>query len=632
MKLNYCLNACCGLLLKVGIVGVVLATSGSATSNHVRRAFEYDENNPFGLLDPQNWANPDSMTWTDYKAIPGTDWSNPKIKGSNHTFNIALIAVDYPDQTFSITQPVGSTVFGNPQPGTPKVTRAGVPAFYRDFLNVPSDYNGRHTIHEYWKVGNAIADSFEITFILSAGVDESGSWQEFGEMKFQTKEEVPDAFGPPGTTEDGTIENYAKTRYVEWTSWAAAASIWTDVNVTTHSVVVTEASGVATYAHELTHLLDIGDNFNNPYGTPLRRSYTGPWSMMSRGTFNGPGGPHTRWHVPPKLGGSMGSHHTLFDKDYLGFVANESILRLKREALPKSGLAVVTVFPRSVVPSPGEMMGMQISMDSDLSPACDINKDIYCDGGGYNNYYVEVVDRMGSDSFTPDTGVMISKTKDSYETYQWIIDANPQDIELIDFKRPNGDAAYVTLGDYRQLADALFHAGAQSGSEFEYIDKANNLHFYIIDVARDAKGILSYTTAVRSLDSATTDPHKRDVGLGLVSVKGISSEKGVTCTYEVSNTGTFKESGFNTTHPTNDPAYFKSDVYRLSVEVVSQGWTAALPNELVTVEFGKTKTVRVAASSDKNAVDPGVVGLTVTSESNPSVSMLATCSIAKMGS
>ena len=34
-----------------------------------------------------------------------------------------------------------------------------------------------------------------------------------------------------------------------------------------------------------------------------------------------------------------------------------------------------------------------------------------CDGGGYNNYTVEVVDRMGTDSFTPDSGVLLAKTK-----------------------------------------------------------------------------------------------------------------------------------------------------------------------------------------------------------------------------
>ena len=43
-----------------------------------------------------------------------------------------------------------------------------------------------------------------------------------------------------------------------------------------------------------------------------------------------------------------------------------------------------------------------------------------------------------------------------------------------------------TIGDYRQLNDALFHAGTNSGSKYEYVDAANGLHFYVIDVTRDA--------------------------------------------------------------------------------------------------------------------------------------------------
>lgn len=48
------------------------------------------------------------------------------------------------------------------------------------------------------EVGNATADSYELVFILSAGQDESSAWQEFGEMKFQSREDVSDQFGPPG--------------------------------------------------------------------------------------------------------------------------------------------------------------------------------------------------------------------------------------------------------------------------------------------------------------------------------------------------------------------------------------------------------------------------------------------------
>ena len=44
-------------------------------------------------------------------------------------------------------------------------------------------------------------------------------------------------------------------------------------------------------------------------------------------------------------------------------------------------------------------------------PACDVTQDPMCDGRGYQNYTVEVVDRMGTDSFTPDSGVLLAKTK-----------------------------------------------------------------------------------------------------------------------------------------------------------------------------------------------------------------------------
>lgn len=141
-------------------------------------------------------------------------------------------------------------------------------------------------------VGNETADAFELVFILSAGQDESSTWQEFGEMLFEGPDDVPDSFGPPGNS---SLPNWAHTRYVPWSSWASASTIWP--NAGSGSSTQGESSGLGTYAHELTHLLGIGDNYNNPFAVQQVRSYTGPWSMMSRGSFNGPGGPHTRWQV-----------------------------------------------------------------------------------------------------------------------------------------------------------------------------------------------------------------------------------------------------------------------------------------------------------------------------------------------
>ena len=42
-------------------------------------------------------------------------------------------------------------------------------------------------------VGDDEAESYELVFILSAGQDESSTWQEFGEMRFASKEGTKEA-------------------------------------------------------------------------------------------------------------------------------------------------------------------------------------------------------------------------------------------------------------------------------------------------------------------------------------------------------------------------------------------------------------------------------------------------------
>jgi len=350
--------------------------------------------------------------------------------------------------------------------------------------------------------------------------------------------------------------------------------------------------------------------------------------MMSRGSFNGPGGPHTRWQIPPQQGGSMGSLHTLRDKAQLGLVGNESILQLSRESLASSGIVVAQLQARSV--SPGKnLMGIRITLASDNSPACSIDTDVFCDGGGYNNYHVEVVDRMGADSFTPDSGVMISKTKDNSDEgpFQWMIDANPQDIKLLDFYRPNGTASYITLGDYRQLLDALFHAGTRSGSQYEYVDEGNRLHFYIVDVKRDNSGVLSYTVGVKSLDSKGGG-QKHSVALTKGTAEhGKPTEKGVTCSFQLHSNGSSTTASGG--HPQDVSSYLRSDVYRLNATVEGSGWRVELPNALAVAKFGSSVAVKVAVRADASAEHKAKVKLTATSESDPSVSTTGLCAVEK---
>ena len=132
--------------------------------------------------------------------------------------------------------------------------------------------------------------------------------------------------------------------------------------------------------------------------------------------------------------------------------------------------------------------------------------------GLWTNYSLETVQRVGYGSFEPDNGVLIAKNK------AWAAGAiarhrglavrlqllhlgrgrAPGGHQPVDYYKPDGTPIMRTVADYRQLNDALFHAGTNSGSSAEYVDAANNLHFYVIDKYTDARGILHYTWASRT--------------------------------------------------------------------------------------------------------------------------------------
>jgi M6 family metalloprotease-like protein len=623
-------------------------------------------------VDPQNYELPDTMTWDDYVPVPRTDWADPAARGSVRNFHGALVLVDFANQPFVVTRPANSTVYGNPT-AVHDLARADVPAFYRDFLNKPGKLNRGHTIHEYWMedsggrfgielsafgayqmpaasheygieasmqrglgcpagdtcgrnlrtdaraawiaaVGEAEAARYDFVFFLAAGQDESATWQEFGQMKFAAKEDVTDDFGPP----DAALPNWNATRYVDWTSWQASANIWP--NATTGSSLQAESSGMSVYAHEFSHILGVGDNYNNPYSVPARRDYSGPWEMLSRGTFNGPGGPHSRWLIPGTGGSSMGAQHMLRNKLKLGIIDDAAVLRLSRAALAGSGVVVARVTARTVQPGARGLSGINLTLDGgDKSPACDTATDPYCDGGGYDNYTVEVVDRMGFDSFTPDAGVLLAKTKNADAApFIWTVDANPQDIDKVDFVLPDGTPQKMTIGDYRQLSDALFHAGTDSGSRYEWVDAANRLHFYVLDLRRDRNGVLSYTIAVRSLDGA--GPHRRGVALRPATAT-MAPSGWAKCTIPVRNTGRAAPLPAAQRGLT---AHTGSDVYRISA-TAGTGWTTWLPRAVTDVANGRTGEAQVYVRRAAGAARGTRVTVTVASESDPAATASASC-------
>ncbi|GAA4533045.1 M6 family metalloprotease domain-containing protein [Amycolatopsis samaneae] len=614
-------------------------------------------------IDAAHWKNQDDMTWGDYRKVPGTNWADPSLKPTKRTFKGAVVLADYPDQDFAVTRPQGSTVFGNPSVEAHDVPRAGVAKFYEDFLNKPGTLNRGHTINEYWMEDSAgrfgvqltafgayrmpgksfeygmdfqdacppgancardlradagaawradIGDGtkkFDFVFYLSAGQDESSTWQEFGEMKFGTKEKVPDAFGPPSGS---GLPNWAGTRYVPWTSWKSAASIWP--NAVTGSSTQAESSGQGVFAHEFSHILGIGDNYNNPFGKPPSRSYSGPWEMLSRGSFNGPGGPHTRWQIPATQGGSMGAQHMLRNKMKLGIVDPDDVLKLDRDQLAKTGPVSARITARAAVPAPGDYSGITIALPGgDRSPKCDRTKDPLCDGGGYQNYTVEVVDRMGSDSFAPDSGVLIAKTKNRDDApFEWIVDAHPEDINLTDYTKPDGTPVKITIGDYRQLNDAAFKAGTEAAGPYEYTDKANRLHFLVTNVERNKDGILSYTVTVASLDGSG------DQARGVVTwpTSAAFAHRGLArCDFALFNTGSARGAA----------APFDTDTYRLSASTDARGWEVRLPNELATARFGQQVNAVAYARHGSGAAPVAKVRLTATSVSDPAKSATTTC-------
>ena len=478
---------------------------------------------------------------------------------------------------------------------------------------------------------------FDNMFWTSAGQDESGAWQEFGEMRFTGPDAVTDPFGPKHIDPLHPRGNWASTRYIPWTSWAAAANVWPSASG--NSSTEAESAGMSTYAHELSHNLGIPDNYNNPFTAPFQRSASGMWDMMSRGTFNGPGGQHTRWQIPPTQGGALGAQHNMRNKRFLNFIDDDDILRLNRDGLAQTGLAVAEIKAREVAPD-GDLAGVRVNLDGegDLNRVCPQNQagiDLTCEGpwrnnqgnivGRFNDYTMEVVQQIGSDSFLPGHGVLIGKSKPSssscgsYNCFVWYIDSNPQDINEVDFVRPDGTVQMATPGDERQLNDGSFNAGTNSGSKYEYVAENNKLHFYILDKREDEQGVLHYKVGVRS--TVGSGPQTRGVQLGQPT---LGTDAGyTTCTFPLKNTGVAAPTP--DAHPQDASEYLNSDIYRLTASTSTPGWEAHLKNALASAEFGETVPVTVHIWKNPGAASSGSVTLTATSESDPSKSMSVTC-------
>jgi hypothetical protein len=315
------------------------------------------------------------------------------------------------------------------------------------------------------------------------------------------------------------------------------------------------------------------------------------------------------------------------------FIDESALLSLGRAGLAASGIAVAEVTARAVDPLPGTFTGIVVRLDGekpgDLTPADDpATNPLSAGTPNYGFYTLEVVQRIGYDSFTPDNGVLIAKNKDglrgrnggpnAFNSYIWVIDAHPEDIGMVDYVKPNGEKVMRTVADYRQLNDALFHAGLDSGSLCEWEDAPNRLHFYVVDLRRDKDGILVYKLAVRSLDGSGGQPR----GAALTApakakVKGPDEA----VTFTLTNTGGPGAAGAG--------SHFDADVYRLSVSIEGKGWTARLLNGLAAVKSGASHSFPVYVSREAGAARSATLTLRTASESDPSKTSTATVRISR---
>ena len=108
--------------------------------------------------------------------------------------------------------------------------------------------------------------------------------------------------------------------------------------------------------------------------------------------------------------------------------------------------------------------------------------------------------------------------------------------------------------------------------------------------------------------------------------KNTPTGDGVWCSFDLTNTGSYVEGG---EHPDDASEYLGSDIYRLDAEVSGEGWKVEIPNAIVAAGFGKTVSANVAVGAAEDAEDEGVVTLTATSESDPSVKGTAKCVVPK---
>src|SRR5690606_18167141 len=131
----------------------VLAVSvlGATSSASAQNSGDSDGVSPIVPVDVQDWTDQADMTWDDYKPVRPEAWQSAETsQGSDIQYKTAVILVDFEDQPFLITQDPETHPFGNPQSGWDPVAPEDVNQWFYEYYAVPNEINGGQTLHSYW--------------------------------------------------------------------------------------------------------------------------------------------------------------------------------------------------------------------------------------------------------------------------------------------------------------------------------------------------------------------------------------------------------------------------------------------------------------------------------------------------
>ncbi|MDR2711979.1 MAG: hypothetical protein LBB91_02560 [Clostridiales bacterium] len=471
---------------------------------------------------------------------------------------------------------------------------------------------------------------------------------------------IGEAASRPGTAGG---PNTSSTRYVRWTSWAAGMTKWAGSSGYGGTTVRNslgfnvpnipysqqgEGNGMATYVHEFGHIVNLPDNYSAPFSDTVS-ARTEPWDLMSRGCFAGPFGDHARWSVPGGLEADSVPVHLMFvSKKFSGFYDPGDVYELSVADLKTNGPVVKEVVARNIpmnnagyypqleeygLIAPNFYKGIELTFDS-------ANPDIAAlVTTGWSNtrtratrMSIEVVERTGYDSYSPDDGVLISRLTSGSGSYQVVDSHLDNRIQTLTDYYLNGDPVGYPIAHQVHLMDATFKAGKSFtdtgyyvGGEYkgdtrgiageipekseiisgntvnEYHDTANKLHYYILarnDNPGKVSTFLSYSVGILHEDGPA-------VGGDLVA----SATK-----FEAADPGRVATQWF-TVKNTGDA----TDIIRVGVDCALD---FTLLNDLYAIEAGETIEIPVYIRIP--AAKSGFSPLTFTASSESNAAKLAT--------